>query len=107
MGGRWRGRPAWGVAVILVLVVPVLAAGCTIRARPEAPSTAPPAGAPTTTVATVHGTTVARRAFLVDFGSPGSPVRAAPDGPLPVAFRRCVSTTRSPSSPPTRRCWRR
>jgi len=86
MEGRWRGRPAWGAAVSLVLVVPVLAAGCTIRARPEAPSTAPLAGAPTTTVGTVHGTTVARRAFLLDSGSPGSPVRAAPAGPLPVAF---------------------
>lgn len=88
MRGRWRGRPARGAVVALVLVVPVLAAGCTIRARPEAPSTARLAGGPTTTVATVRGTTVARRAFLVDFGSPGSPVRAAPDGPLPVAFRR-------------------
>ena len=88
MGGRWRRPPVWGAVVSLVLVVPVLAAGCTIRARPEAPSTARLAGGPTTTVGTVRGTTVARRAFLLDFGSPGSPVRAAPDGPLPVAFRR-------------------
>lgn len=87
MGG-WRRRPACRAVVTLVLVVPVLAAGCTIRARPEAPSTARLTGGPTTTVGTVRGTTVATRAFLVDVGSPGSPVRAAPDGPLPVAFRR-------------------
>jgi hypothetical protein len=86
MGGRWRGRPARGAVVALVLVVPVLAAGCTIRARPEAPSTARLTGGPTTTVGTVRGTTVARRAFLLHFGSSGSRVRAAPAGPLPVAF---------------------
>jgi hypothetical protein len=86
MGGRWRGRPARGAVVALVLVVPVLAAGCTIRARPEAPSTARLTGGPTSTVGTIRGTTVARRAFLLHFGSSGSRVRAAPAGPLPVAF---------------------
>jgi hypothetical protein len=86
--GRWRSRPAWGSLVALVLVVPALAAGCSIRALPEPPSTtAASVAAPTTTVATVRGTTVAARAFLLDWGGPGSPVRPAPVGPLPVAFR--------------------
>jgi hypothetical protein len=85
---RWRRWPGWGSLVALVLVVPVLAAGCRIRALPEPPSTpASSAAAPTTTVGTVGGTTVATRAFLLDWDAPGSPVRAAPAGPLPVAIR--------------------
>jgi hypothetical protein len=86
--GRWRGWPAWGALVALVLVVPALAAGCTIRARPEPPSTAASVAAPATTVATVRGTTVATRAFLLDWDWPGGPVRPAPAGPLTVALRR-------------------
>ena len=82
--GRWRSRPGWGSLVALVLLVPALAAGCSIRALPEPP---PTPAAPATTVATVRGTTVATRAFLLDWGGPGSPVRPARAGPLPVAFR--------------------
>jgi hypothetical protein len=37
--GRWGRCPAWGALAALVLVVPILAAGCTIRARPEPTST--------------------------------------------------------------------
>jgi hypothetical protein len=86
--GRWRRRPAWGALVALVLVAPALAAGCTIRARPEPSSTtAAPVAAPTTTVATVRGTTAARRAFLLNWDAPGRPIRPAPAGPLPVTFR--------------------
>jgi hypothetical protein len=85
---RWRGWPAWGALVAPVLVVPALAAGCTIRARPEPPSTAASVAAPAATVATVRGTTVATRAFILDRDSPGGPVRPVPAGPLPVALRR-------------------
>jgi len=70
--GRWRSRPGWGSLVALVLLVPALAAGCSIRALPEPP---PTPAAPATTVATVRGTTVATRAFLLDWDAPGSPVR--------------------------------
>jgi hypothetical protein len=38
-------------------------------------------------VATAGGTTAATRAFLLDWDAPGRPVRPAPAGPLPVAFR--------------------
>jgi hypothetical protein len=87
--GRWRRRPARGALVALALVVAALAAGCTIRVRPEPPSTtARSAAAPTTTVGTIGGTTVATRAFLLDWDWPGSQVRPAPAGPLPVATRR-------------------
>jgi hypothetical protein len=87
--GRWRRRPARGALVALALVVAALAAGCTIRVRPEPPSTtARSAAAPTTTVGTIGGTTVATRAFLLDWDWPGSQVRPAPAGPLPVAMRR-------------------
>jgi hypothetical protein len=86
--GRWPRRPASGGFVALVLVVAALTAGCTIRARPEPPSpTAASVAAPATTVATVGGTTVARRIFVLDWASPGNPARPAPAGPLPVAFR--------------------
>ena len=86
--GRWRRRPAWGSLVALGLAVPALAAGCTIRALPEPTSTtAAPVAAPTTTVGTILGTTVAARAFLLDWDASGSPVRPAPAGPLPVAHR--------------------
>jgi hypothetical protein len=85
--GRWPRRPVLGGLVALVLVVPALAAGCTIRARPEPPSTVAPAAAPTTTVATVGGTTVASRAFLLDWGSPGYPIRPVPAGPLVASWR--------------------
>jgi len=87
--GRWRCRPARGALVALALVVAALTAGCTIRVRPEPPSTtARSAPAPTTTVGTIGGTTVATRAFLLDWDWPGSQVRPAPAGPLPVAIRR-------------------
>jgi hypothetical protein len=86
--GRWRERPAPGALLALVLVVRALAAGCTIRARPEPPSATVTRATPTTRVATIRGTTVARRAFLLDRRWPGGPVRPAPNGPLPVALRR-------------------
>jgi hypothetical protein len=86
--GRWRRWPVWSSLVALALVVPVLAAGCSIRALPEPPSTtAASVAAPTTTVGTVGGTTVATRAFLLDWDASGSPVRPAPAGPLSVAVR--------------------
>jgi len=86
--GRWRRWPGWGWLVALVLVISALAAGCSIRALPEPPSTtASSVAAPTTTVGTVRGTTVATRAFLLDWDAPRSPVRPAPAGPLPVTFR--------------------
>ena len=43
--GRWRRWPVWGSLVALILVVPVLAAGCSIRALPEPPSTTASASA--------------------------------------------------------------
>jgi hypothetical protein len=83
--GRWPRRPA-ASAVALALAIPALAAGRTIRAGPEPPSTtAPPVAAPTTTVGTIRGTTAAMRAFVLDRGWPTGP---APAGPLPVALRR-------------------
>jgi hypothetical protein len=87
--GRWRRWPGWGWLVALVLVTPTLAAGCSIRALPEPTSTAASSvAAPTTTVGSIRGTTVATRAFLLDWDASGSPVRPAPAGPLPVAFRQ-------------------
>jgi hypothetical protein len=57
-------------------------------ARPEPPSTTARTATPTTRVATVRGTTVALRAFLLESGRSGWSVRPAPAGPLPVASRR-------------------
>jgi hypothetical protein len=57
-------------------------------AGPEPPSTTARTATPTTRVATVRGTTVALRAFLLESGRSGWSVRPAPAGPLPVASRR-------------------
>ena len=128
--GRWRRRPVWGSLVALVLVVPVLTTGCSIRALPEPPSTtASSVAAPTTTVGTIGGTTVATRAFLLDWDAPGSPVRPPSHTgselvnlvlvfPLLRSPPRCVRKVElrlwvlrldhpRPRSPPTRRCWSR
>lgn len=90
MGG-WRRR--WPRPVGALALVLALAAGCTVRLRPEpAPTstTARPVVAATTTTAgpSVRGTTVAARAFTLVRGWPGGPVRPAGPGPLPVALRQ-------------------
>jgi hypothetical protein len=90
MGG-WRRR--WPRPVGALALVLALAAGCTVRARPEpAPTstTARPVVAATTTTAgpSVRGTTVAARAFTLVRGWSGGPVRPAGPGPLPVALRQ-------------------
>ena len=73
----------------------VLAAGCTVRVRPEPPSTskvAVAAGATSTTLGpATHGTTTAARAFVETRDWRGGRVRPASAGALPLAMRRINS----------------
>jgi hypothetical protein len=78
-----RGGPAALVPAALVLA---LAAGCTVRARPDPLD---PVAAPATTrPVAVRGTTPATRAFTLVRTWPGGRVRPAGAGALPLAMRR-------------------
>jgi len=91
--GRGRRRPAAGAPAALAVAVLVLAAGCTVRLRPD-PVPPPDAAATTTTVeATVRGTTVAARAYVLRLGDEAELDR--PDGgdPLAVGLRALAGTT--------------
>jgi hypothetical protein len=92
--GRWRpsewrhGAPAAAAAGLTVLAL--VAAGCTVRVRPEPTATTGMARAvPVTTTAraVAHGTTVARRAFTLVKDDQGARVRPARAGALPLAVR--------------------
>jgi hypothetical protein len=78
----------------LLLLALTLAAGCTVRARPEPPPTSRVAAAATTTTLgpATRGTALASRAFTLEHGWPGGRVRTAPAGPMPLAMRRSASS---------------
>jgi hypothetical protein len=89
--GLRAGAPLAAAGALAMVVA--LAAGCTVRLRPEpAPTsrTARPVAAATTTTAgpSVRGTTVATRAFTLVRGWPGGGVWPARPGRLPVALRQ-------------------
>jgi hypothetical protein len=90
MGG-WHRRPGPGAPVVALAAL-VLAAGCTVRIRPDpAPTSIPgaPAAATTTSTGPVsRGTTIASRAFTLVLDWPDGTLRRAGAGPLPVAMRQ-------------------
>jgi hypothetical protein len=90
--GRWRpsgscrGAPAAVAAGVTVLAL--VAAGCTIRARPEPTATTGRAQPVSSTAGAVaHGTTVARRAFTLVKDDQRARVGPARAGALPLAVR--------------------